>query len=61
MYTNTAIKNMINIILKGIQIGDKTQNQDQVITFVSFKTINAIVNNPGNPIPVDVLFFFMIK
>ena len=31
-------------------IGESTQNQDQVITLHSLRTIKAIVSNPKNPI-----------
>lgn len=44
----------------GIQIGDKTQTQDQLITFVSFKTMKVIVNKPVNPIPEDDEVFDII-
>lgn len=39
-------------------IGDKTQNQLQSITFDNFKTMNAIVNNPVNPIPETMVLLF---
>lgn len=39
-------------------IGDKTQNQLQSITFNNFKTMNAIVNNPVNPIPETMVLLF---
>ena len=32
-------------------IGESIQNQDQVITLHSLRTIKAIVSNPKNPIP----------
>jgi len=42
-------------------IGERTQTQDQFITPVSFKTINTIVKNPGNPIPpLDMLLLFLL-
>lgn len=36
-----------------IQIGDKTHTQLQLITLVSFRTMNATVKSPVNPIPPD--------
>lgn len=42
-------------------IGDNTQNQDHVITFVSLRTIKTIVNKPVNPIPLDELLELLIS
>lgn len=49
--------------IKAIQIGDRTQSQDQLMTPVSFKTMNATVRSPVNPTPLadDVLLFSLIK
>lgn len=44
---------IMNISVNPIQIGDKTHNQLQLITLVNFKTTNAIVSSPVNPIPLD--------
>lgn len=44
---------MINQV---IHIGLNTHNQDHVATTVvsvNFNTMNTIVNNPANPIPLD--------
>lgn len=47
-----------------IHNGDNTHHHDQLMTFVNFNTMNAIVNRPENPIPdivvvvVDVLLMF---
>ena len=35
----------------GIQIGERTQIQDQVIFPISFSVTKTIVNNPQKPIP----------
>ncbi len=35
-----------------IQKGDNTQTQLHVMILHNFKTINTMVNNPVNPIPV---------
>ena len=40
-------------IANGIHSGLRTHNHDQAITLSSFKTINAIANNPQNPTPPD--------
>jgi hypothetical protein len=40
--------------------GDNTQNQDQVMKPVSFKTMNTMVNKPVNPIPLDELLELLI-
>ena len=34
-----------------IHIGDKIHHHDQLMTSVSFRTINTIVNRPIKPIP----------
>jgi hypothetical protein len=34
-----------------IHIGDKIHHHDQLMTWVSFRTINTIVNSPTNPTP----------
>jgi hypothetical protein len=36
-----------------IQIGDKTQSQDQLITPVNFRAIKTMVRSPQKPIPPD--------
>ena len=44
------------MISQVIHIGLNTHNQDHVATTVvsvNFNTINTIVNNPANPIPLD--------
>ena len=38
-----------------IQIGDHTHHHDQSMTLVSFSTMKAIVSNPTNPIPPELL------
>ena len=41
----------------GIQIGDKTHNQDQVATIVIFRSlsvINKMANRPKNPMPDEL-------
>lgn len=55
-----CIKYKINATIsqKTIEIhrGDITHHQDHVattVTPINFKTINTIVNNPANPIPLD--------
>jgi hypothetical protein len=46
---------------KAIQQGDKTHNQDQLITLHNFRTTNATVNRPEMPMPLeDVLLLFLI-
>jgi hypothetical protein len=35
----------------GIQIGDVTHHHDHPIKWVNFRTTNATVNKPQNPIP----------
>lgn len=58
---NAYITNAINTTIKiGIHIGDKTHHQLQVITFVSLRIINVIVNKSKNPIVVFILFSFVI-
>ena len=45
-----------SIISHVIHIGLKTHNQDHVATTVvpvNFNTMNTIVSNPANPIPLD--------
>jgi len=55
--------NIANIALILIHIGDNTHHQDQFILSNSLRTINTIVNNPTNPIPlledvsVDIYLF----
>lgn len=44
-----------NTIAIVIHIGDKIHHQDQEIILVNFNTINATVNKPLNPIPLDEL------
>ena len=36
-------------------VGERTQNHDQAMTFVSFSTIKAIVKRDVNPIPLEEL------
>lgn len=47
----------------GIHNGDNTHNQLQLITLHNFNMINAINNNPLNPIPAEfslaMLFLFI--
>lgn len=50
------IINTITQNIKEIHNGDITHHQDHVATTlvsVNFNTINTIVNNPANPIPLD--------
>jgi hypothetical protein len=49
MVSNTIVIAIPNNAL--IQIGANTHHHDQSICSVSFKTINAIVRRPINPIP----------
>jgi len=60
MIKKTAKKTATMIAV--IHIGDNTQSQDHVMTFVNFRTINATVRRPAKPIPPDdddVLFFIL--
>ena len=50
--TNSAIKNIPKDI--DIQIGLITHHHDQSILWVSFRTINTIVNNPEKLLPEHV-------
>jgi len=60
----SQIKNIINkIIIPKVNPkinGDNTQNHDQVMKPVSFKTMNTMVNKPVNPIPLDELLELLI-
>lgn len=46
--------NMVSPSPKAKIAGLKTQNHDQAITPVSFRTTNAIVNSPKKPMPPDL-------
>ena len=48
MINKTTTQNRIPI-----QMGERTQNQDQSIVLVSFNTMNTIRRTPPNPIPPD--------
>jgi len=39
------------IIIKGIRVGDNTQNQDQLIISHNFNTTNATVSRVHNEVP----------
>lgn len=56
----TTKSKITNIITKGIQSGDRTHNQLQVITLVSFRYINSKAKRPGKPIDTDELFFIFL-
>ena len=42
-------------------VGESTQNQDQVITLHSLRTIKTIVRTPKNPIPPLTSTFAIIS
>ncbi len=46
------MKKMIKRMSAGIQIGERTHNQDHLITPVNFRTMNAIASNPPKLIPL---------
>ena len=46
--------------IRGIQIGEVTHHQDQLIFPVSFRTKNTTNKTPGSPIPFDVFFFILL-
>ena len=51
-----TIANIINPSIQDIHSGDNTNHQLHVATTVvpvNFNTMNTIVNNPANPIPLD--------
>ena len=58
IHINTMM--VINIAI-GIQNGDNTHHQLQLITPPNFKPINKIVNVPKNPTPPDELESLLIK
>jgi len=53
---NPTTKKTKTINTKGIQIGDNTHNQDQLIVPVNFSVIKRIASNPGKPIPLALVF-----
>ena len=62
----TAITNATIITIKhspnSIQVGRKTNHQDQSITLATFKAINTTCKRPKNPTPplTVVLFSFLL-
>ena len=50
-------KTIIEIIAipHGIQIGHVTHHHDQSITLHNLRTINAIVKNPANEVPIPLI------
>ena len=59
--TSPAIKMKTKPMAMGIQIGARTQTQDQVITLVNFSTMKTMAKSPAKLMPpYEVLELFDI-